>query len=128
MPSASNIVIADSVPVNRTYVPQQVGNGEATLVDKTTSSIIGGQSTLVLTFSPISSKRKTDRTGVRLNLPKVSSLGGVDSVDSTARFIGDFVVPETWTVLERNNFATLAGNAVKHALIQGYVKDRDPLY
>lgn len=128
MPSAANIVIADSVPVSRTYVPQAVGNGDATLVDKTTSTMIAGQSTLVLTFSPASSKRKTDRVGVRLNLPKVVQVASVDTLDSVGRFIGDFVIPDTWTVLDRNNFVTLVANALANSVVKGYGKDRDPLW
>lgn len=128
MPSASNIVIADSVPVSRTYAPQQISNGLASFVDRTTQSMVGAQSTLVLTFSPLTAKRKTDRIGVRLNLPKVVNVGGVDTIVSTARFIGEFVVPEDWTLLDRNNLEKLVANAFDSAAVLAMVKDRDPQY
>lgn len=128
MPSASSLVIADSVPVNRTYIPQSVSNSAVTLVDKTTAAFVSGQGTIVLDFSPVSSKRKTDRVSMRLNLPKNTVVSGVDTVDSIARFSGDFIVPESWTLLERNNFITLVANMLNNAVVKGYVKDRDPMY
>lgn len=128
MPSASNLVIADSVPVSRTYVPQSVSNSAVTLVDKTTALSVSGQGTIVLDFSPVSSKRKTDRINMRLNLPKTVSVSGVETVESVARFNGDFIIPETWVTLERNNFIKLVSNMLANTVVQGYVKDRDPMF
>jgi len=128
MPAASALSIADSVPVTRTYTPQRVDAGQATLVDKATYTFIGGQSTLILSFDPSSSKRTTDRIGVRLNLPKVANISGVDTVDSIGRFIGEFIIPESWTTLDRNNIATLVANSFANSVVKGITKDRDPMW
>lgn len=128
MPAITTLAIADSVPVTRNYAPMSIIGKDATYVDRTTQTIVSGQATVVLTFDPASSKRVTDRISIRLNEPNVQTLNGVPQVVDTARFIGEFIIPPTWTTLQRNNFATQVKNLFANAIVTSMVKDRDPPY
>jgi hypothetical protein len=53
---------------------------------------------------------------------------GTTSVADTARFVGEFIIPNTWTETERGHFHAYVDNLIGHATVKGYVKSRDPFY
>lgn len=127
MPAAANIVLADHVPANHTFKPiSQSGN--AFLHETSEMTIGGAERTLILELSRQSSTRATDRVTVRLNVPFEQTVDGVTSVRSTARFIGEVVMPSDMTATERSLFAALVKNALAHATVQGYMTNREPVY
>lgn len=128
MPQANNIVIADAVPANRTYSPMVIDRSSATLIDRTTTTFVGGQSTIILALDPVNGKRKTDRITVRLNMPKNKVVDGVDAVESVGRFVGEYIIPEGWTQTDRNNLESLVKNLFANANVTGYVRNRDPMW
>lgn len=128
MPTASTIVIADSTPTNRTYSPVQISPSFSMLLDKSTAQTADGQAQVILGFSLGTSKRPTDRAVVRHNFPIEREVDGVWTVVGTARFIGEWIVPTLMTPTERNHFEALTDNLVGHAVVEGYVADRDPFY
>lgn len=131
MPQAATITLADGqgVPVNHDFNPQgAVGpalcefyNGEST-----TSA---GAMKLALGFSRPTSNRPTTRIKLSFAQPK-EALGadGVTRVVDTARCNIEWIVPETFTQAEKDNFEAFCRNAVAHAVVQGYVADSDPCY
>lgn len=97
MPSATNITLA----TGHTFVPQTVDRQSAVLV-KTTEPVIALQPSLILSFAPATSARKTDRIEARLNIPliKIDTAGNRTS-NGVARFIGTVIVPDTATEADR---------------------------
>jgi len=129
MAAITSIVINDATPSARTYSPMSIIGGVSTFVDRLSQSSVAGQSTLVIDFSPMTSNRSTDKVTIRLNLPKVVNVLGVDTVDSVGRFTGNtFIIPATWTTTERAHLRALVANAMANALVIATIKDRDPVY
>lgn len=131
MPTASAIVLNDgqATPVAHTFQPNQISPSLSVFTDRD-SITSAGQKTLILGFSPATSKRATDRLSVKLNVPKEStdSGTGITSVVNTARFSCDIVLPDQMSFNDREDFAAFISNAVSHAVIQGMVTDLDPVY
>lgn len=126
--AAANIVIADSVPANRTYQPIVTGLKGATFVDVATAATPAGQSTVVFDL-----RRPTVETPAkvvaRLNLPiEVVDANGTTVVLDVFRFEGSWVVPSRATALQRANFETLVQNLVAHAVTEAYVRNADPVF
>jgi hypothetical protein len=84
---------------------------------------------MVLGYSFANARRRTDKIQTRLNLPKeVTSAEGVVSVVSTARFIGEFIIPDDWTEAERADMYALVASLTGSTIVQSYVESRDPFY
>lgn len=127
MPVASAITLADAVPANHVYSPVQVSTGRALLLNKATT-IPASNEQLVLGFDLASARRPTDRILTQLAQPLEKTVDGTVVVRSTPRFVGDWVLPSDMTDAERNNFWTLVKNFIAHAMVQSYVRSRDPMY
>jgi protoporphyrinogen oxidase len=95
-----------------------------------TSVTNAGNPQVILGYSFASVNRKTDRIPVRFNLPReVTDVDtGTTSVADTARFVGEFIIPDTWTETERGHFHAYVDNLIGNAIVKGYVKSRDPFY
>jgi predicted rRNA methylase YqxC with S4 and FtsJ domains len=128
MPTATTISIADSTPANHVFSPVQVSTGQALLLNRATSVTAAGNEQMVLGLSLASAKRRTDRVNIRLNVPHEETVDGVTTVRDVARFSADVVLPELMTQTERNHFAALVKSAMAHAIVAGYIANRDPLY
>lgn len=130
MPVPSTITIADATPTNHVYRPISIGDpsGNSTLIN-TESATNAGNRSMVLGYSFANAKRKTDKIQVRLNFPKeVTDSNGVVSVKSIGRFIGEYIIPDDWSETERGHFFASVKNLSAHAVVEGYVKSRDPFY
>lgn len=125
MPAAANIVLADATPANHTFAPVSVSDGVAVHEDRD-STTSAGWKTLYLKLKRAVSGRATNRVEVRLNVPYEQTIEGVVSIRSTARHVGETILPDDMTASERNHFATLLANAYANAVIKGYAKDLDP--
>lgn len=127
MPAAANVVIADSTPANRTYVPMTTGLKDATWADVTTSATQAGQPTLVMTLRRANGAVPA-KVNVRLNIPYEAVVDGVTVVTDTARFSGDFIVPATYPATQRAHLVALVKNLLATSLVSGYVVSGDPSY
>lgn len=129
MAVAANIVVNDATPTARTFAPVQVSPGRSVLFEKTVAATAAGMANVVLDFSLASPKRKTDRVSVRVNMPKeVTDVNGVVTIAGTARYEGTWVIPDVFTTTDRGHFEAIVDNLVSHAVVEGYVKSRDPMY
>lgn len=126
MPSASTITIADQVPTNHVFNP--ITTGATSFLETTTKATGATQESLVLQMDRSSTKRATDRVTVRLNVPFEQTVDGAVTVRSTARFIGEFVVPADCSSTERLMLATMVQNVLANSVVKGYVSSRDQLY
>lgn len=128
MPSATTIVLADSVPANHNFDPVQIDPENSLFLERDTPSTSGGFWGLRLTFSRANSGRPTDRVGVRLDVPYEQTVDGIVQIADTARFQGSFTLPTTMTATNRADFAALVKNALAHADVLGYIEDLEPVY
>lgn len=128
MPAIANIVIADAVPANHTFVPLAANVGEAQHVNRN-GNIAASNEVLILNYSPASSKRKTDRIRFRLTDP-LERGNATDGYTADDKMFIDVtaVIPESATPTERSNFATLAKNLMANTVVLGYISSGDPEY
>jgi hypothetical protein len=130
MPSASTIALFDgaATPVSHDFVPLSVTPKNTILVNRESDTSAGNMQ-LIVAFDPAKANRKTDRVNVRFNFPVEQTVDSVVSVAYTARMSSDVIVPDQMTDTQRDDFAAFCGNAMKHAIIQGYFdSNRDPMY
>lgn len=127
MPTAANIVLADSTPTNHTFQPVLVTPASSVFIDRS-SNIAEGNATIILGFSLATSKRKTDRVDVRFNYPIERQVDGVWVVSDVARYIGQWIIPTSMTQAERDHFEAYVDNLVGHSSVEGYVADRNPFW
>lgn len=128
MPEVTSITLTDKDLAAVVFTPIDVSPEHSLFTNAGT--IAAGDREIVLGWSPKSTKRPTDRINARFNYPVevTSSDTGRVSVEDVMRFSASFVVPEGVTSDEREDFAKLCGELLTHAILQGYIKDRDPCY
>jgi len=127
MPAFANIVLADATPANHTFAPVRVEGGVAYHEDRD-STTSAGYKTLTLEMSRATSNRPTNRIRVRLNIPYEYTADGVVLIRSTARHIGDTVLPDDMSTTERGHFAAILESAYAHSVVSGYIASLDPEY
>jgi hypothetical protein len=129
MPSASTVSIYDgqATPVSHDFVPLSVTPSRTVLVNRE-SDTSAGQMQLIVGLDPAKSGRKTNRVNIRFNFPVEHTVDEVVQVAYTARFSGDFVLPEEMTQAQLDDFAAYCKNALADAVINGYLSDLDPMW
>lgn len=127
MPSASSISLADGTSTARSFDPQSITPASSTLVYRGGTSS-AGNTQLILELSPANANRPTNRVKIRVNKPVEQTVDSVTTVAYTARFVGEFVLPEEMTSGELDDILAFAKNAMANSVIGGYVTDQDPLY
>lgn len=127
MPAIVSLVVADATPANKTLYPISASVASSKFLERAANTAAGNRSA-ELKLSLASSQRVTDRVTVLYARPYEVSSGGIWMVDSIARMSCEFVVPVSWPVTERGHFYAEAKDLVAQAMIEAYVKDRDPNY
>lgn len=105
MAAIANLVVADATPTNHTLYPLSASIASSKFMARESVTIEGNRM-LEIKGNLANSRRRTDRITVLYSLPKEVVKDGVTVVESTARFIGEFVMPVNWSDTERNHFAT----------------------
>jgi len=126
MPTASNIIITDDQAVVHTFEPVKIGPNQQVLKNRSAITT-AGQETIVLSAVPATSASNISRANASLSVPvEVTSTDtGRTTVDDTARFFCNSIVPDNMTSAERETFAYMAGQLVINTIIQGYISDSD---
>jgi hypothetical protein len=114
-------------PVAKSFAPERVSPDLSTFTERSAASS-AGFIRLSTIFSPASAKRSTNRISLKLDLPVLQTVGGVNSVAYVGRFEGTFIVPDTMTTAERADLAAFVANALDNAQVRGMIKDLDPMY
>lgn len=127
MPAIANVVIADATPANKTLYPISASVASSKFMERA-ANVAAGNRILELKMSLATAQRLTDRATVLYARPYEVQTAGVWGVASTARFAGEFVIPTDMPATERGHFWAEVKNLVALAMIQSYVKDRDPCY
>lgn len=116
-----------ATPVAKTFSPERVSPDLSVFTERSAASS-AGFIRLGLAYSPASSKRRTTRVDVTLDMPVLATANGVSSVAYTGLFRGYFVVPDVMTAAERADLAAFVANSLDNTQIRAVVKDLDPLY
>jgi len=128
MPSAANIVLADSVPVNHTYEPVEIDPANSLFLERTLPDTSAGFEALRLGFARSTPGRPTNRVSMRLDIPYEQVVDGVTVVHSIARYNGTITLPDTMSATDRLNFATLIQNLHANSVVKGYTSTLAPVY
>lgn len=127
MPAISNIVIADAVPANHTFVPQSASMALSTWMT-TAAATYEGNSRIGMVMSPPSKARPTTRERITLAVPFERTVEGVVSVPDTILFTADAVIPSACSAAEALKGYTLFKNLLAHAMVLAYMANREPAY
>lgn len=128
MATAAPLVLADGVPVNRTYQPLQVSSSDSIFVDKTTYTTLGQQSTVQILWKGYTEKRATDRVEANMALPKVVTTGTETKVTSIGRVMITYIIPIDFNDVDRGNLAALGKALAADSVVLGLVRDRNTIY
>jgi hypothetical protein len=126
MTTAANLVLADSVPANHTFVPVEAGVKLARWLDRDGITSAGSK-VAKASLSESSSSRETNRVLISLEVPREQTVDGVTTVYATDRVNMEFILHETDTVLMRTNVHALASSLLNHADIKKYVTTLEPV-
>jgi len=124
MPQASNITLTDDQAVVHTFEPVRIGPNQQILKNKAAITA-AGESTILYSNTPSSAKSAVLKCNAQLHQPvEVTSTDtGRTTVEDTARFFCNSIVPDSMTAAERITFAFLAGQMVINSITQGYISD-----
>lgn len=125
MTTLANIVLADSVPANHTFVPVEGGGRLSRWVDRDSITSAGSKQ-LKASISESSSGRPTNRVLLSLEVPREQTVDGVTTVYATDRVNMEFIMHETDTLTMRKDLLALATSAISHVDLEAYVEDLEP--
>jgi hypothetical protein len=126
MTTAANLVLADSVPANHTFVPIEAGIKLARWVDRDGTTSAGSKQAKA-TLSESSKGRPTNRVLISMEVPREQTVDGVTTVYATDRFNGEFILHETDTTLMRTDLHSLVISLLNHADVKKYVTTLEPV-
>lgn len=129
MAQATAIVINDgqATPVATTFNPESVSPGLSSFADRTTGIALGFRRIKVSTTFA-GGKSKVNRSKVSIEIPVTSLVNGITTVAYTLRANVDIILPDGATSAQRNDLYAFLKNVFANALIQGALRDLDPLY
>lgn len=129
MASIANLVLADSVPANHTFVPSQASPEKSAWQETAAADQPYLRPTVVMQLKNGSSGTDPGKVTARLNMPDFIVDGdGIITELGTARFIGEFILPPKMTATGRSNLYALAAALINNAVVQSYVEDSEPAY
>lgn len=129
MAQAAAISINDgqATPVAITFNPESVTPGLSSFADRT-SGIALAFRRIKVSNSFANGKTKVNRSKLSIEFPVTQSVNGITSVAYTLRANLDIILPDGATDAQRKDLYAFAKNALSNALIQGALRDLDPLY
>lgn len=129
MAQAASIVINDgqATPVATTFAPESVTPGLSSFADRTAGIALGFRR-LRVSNSFANGKTVVNRSKLSVELPIVSTVNGVATVAYTLRANLDIILPDGATDAQRKDLYAFLKNALANTLVQGALRDLDPLY
>jgi len=130
MAQATAITLADgqATPVNVTFNPEQVTPAMSSFVDRATG-VAAYFRRFTVRFKPAGGGRKETQTQYSFSLPVSGTLpSGAPGVVRTLRARVIYDLPDGCTDGERKDLHAFVRNGLAHALVQGAMRDNDPLY
>jgi hypothetical protein len=129
MAQAAAITINDgaATPVATTFSPETVTPALSSFAERS-SGISLAYRRIKISNTFASGKSVTNRAKLTIELPVTSVVNGITTVAHTLRANIDFSLPEGCSDASRKDLMAFTKNALAHALIQGAMRDLDPLY
>lgn len=129
MAQASAITINDgaATPVAITFNPEQVTPLLSTFADRSTG-VSAGYRRLRIRSSFANGKSTVNRCVFEVEYPVLQTVNGISTVAYTLRAKVEAILPEACIDAERKNLIAFVKNGLNHTLIQGAIRDLDPLY
>lgn len=123
MPAASSISINDATPTAHVFVPVSVSPQLSLFRNVADAAISGSEEQIGLSLSRANANRATNKVKLTFAMPFEQTVDGQVIVRSTARFTGEWTLPDDMSATERGHFAALVKNSVAQADIEDYVTD-----
>lgn len=129
MAQASAITINDgqATPVAVTFNPESVTPALSLFADRT-SGVAMSFRRLGISNKFAGGNSTVNRAKMTIEYPVTQTVSGVTTVAYTLRATVDCILPDASTDAERKNLYAFIKNGLAHALIQGALRDLDPLY
>lgn len=129
MAQAAAIVLNDgqATPVATTFSPESVSPGLSSFADRSAGIALGFRRIKVSTLF-VGGKSRVNRAKVTIEIPTTAVVNGVATVAHTLRAGVDIIIPDGATVAQRYDLYAFLRNGLAHTLIQGALRDLDPLY
>lgn len=129
MAQATAITINDgqATPVAVTFNPEQVTPALSVFADRA-AGISSGYRRLKVRSSFATGKSVVNRAQLDIEYPVLQTVNGVSTVAYTLRGKVEVIEPDQCTDAERKNLYAFIKNALANPLIQGALRDYDPLF
>lgn len=129
MSQAANIVLADgqATPVNVTFTPESVTPAISVFADRSAGSSVGFRR-LKVSNRFAGGKSTVNRAAFSVEYPIVTMVNGVATQAYVLRANVELILPDQATDTERKNLYAFLKNGLANALVQGSLRDLDPLY
>lgn len=126
---AASITLLDgqATPASVVFAPESVTPALSSFADRATGIALAFRR-LRVQNSFAAGKSKVNRAKLFIEYPVVSVVDGVSVVNHTLRATVDLILPDGATDAQRKDLYALVRNAMSNALIQGALRDLDPLY
>lgn len=129
MAQAAAIVINDgqATPVATTFTPESVTPALSTFADRS-SGVSMAFRRLSVSNSFSSNGDKSNRSRLKFALPVTALVNGQTTLISTLRADVALILPDGCTDAQRKDLYAFVQNGLADSLIQGAMRDLDPLY
>lgn len=129
MAQAANLVIADgqATPVNQTFAVESATPALTSFAERS-SGISVGYRRIKVSNSFASGKNVVNKSKLTIEVPITQTVSGIVSVAYTLRANVELILPDPSTDAQRKDLYAFLKNGLANALIQGAMRDYDPLY
>lgn len=129
MAQAAALVINDgqATPVATTFNPESVTPALSSFADRA-SGVAAAFRRIKISNSFANGKSKVNRARLSVEIPITSLVNGVTTVGMTLRANLDLIHPDGATDAQRKDLYAFLKNSLANSLIQGALRDLDPLY
>jgi len=128
MANAAIVTLTNAVPVAVLFGPQKVSTPNAVYTANAASVTSAGRPTLQLGLDIATKRRKTNHVNISLSLPREHTVDEIVKVNDIGWFKGQFILPEEWSDLDRDNLLAMVKDLIAEAVMSELVKDLEPVY
>lgn len=129
MAQAANLVLADgqSTPVNVTFAVEQATPALSTFADRA-SGVPAFFRRITQRISWAGGVKKVNTTALTVTVPVFGLVNGVNTSLYTLRGKVELTIPQESTDQNRKDLYAFVKNAMSNAILQGAMRDLDPIY
>lgn len=132
MAAIAPIVVADNLAANHTFSPEGIdANGVAIFKDRDHGSAVSFYTLSARLRGPVGpadGPNRVFRNTVKMVIPVIATINGVDTLVSTMSGYSEFVIPESATLQQRKDLRALFRNALGNSQIGAMVETLEQIY